>query len=182
MPMVLFGWGQESTKVCDAGVIKCDHCNNYATFEIRELARKATLYFIPVAKWDRKYYLVCSICQYGLELNMETKNKIFEESQSLPSNSTSIKIWNEMNRIAAEQIFELKDYKGDNYAKEIAVNIKLKLLELNYKEEDVNYLLPLYLTYLGDGLMRCPYCGKKLPNNFTLDNVSYCHECGKKLG
>jgi len=34
MTMVLFGWEKDSTTVCDDGIIKCDHCNNYATFEI----------------------------------------------------------------------------------------------------------------------------------------------------
>ena len=181
MPVVLLGWGKESTKVCDAGIMKCDHCNNYVTFEIKELARKASLYFIPVAKWDRKYYLVCNTCQYGYELNMETKNKIFQDSQSSPSNATSTIMWKAMHNIAASEIRKLKDYKGDSYAKEILINMKSKLLEINCKEKDVNYLLPLYFKYLIEELMFCPYCGKKLPNDVTTESASYCYECGKKL-
>lgn len=181
MPMILLGWGQESTKVCDAGIMKCDHCNNYATSEIREIARKTSLYFIPVAKWDRKYYLVCDICQHGLELNLETKNKILQEMQSLPKNSTSTIMWNAMHNIAALEIRKLRDYKGDSYAEQILINMKSKLLEINAKEKDINYLLPLYFKYLIEELMFCPYCGKKLANDVTPENVSCCYECGKQL-
>jgi len=181
MPMVLFGWGKESSKICDAGIMKCDNCNNYSTFEVRELARKASLYFVPVAKWDRKYYLVCYTCQYGYELNIETKNKIFKEMQSLPNNNVSAIMWKAMHNIVALEIQRLKDYKGDSYAEEILRKMKSELLEINCKEKDINYLLPLYFKYLIEELMFCPYCGKKLPNNVTLENVSYCNECGKKL-
>ena len=181
MPMVLLGWGQDSTKVCDAGIMKCDNCNNYSTFEIRELSRKASLYFIPVAKWDRKYYLVCDTCQYGYELNIETKNKIFQDMQSLPNNEVSAIMWKAMHNIAALEIKRLNDYDGDSYAKEILINMKSKLLEINCKEKDINYLLPLYFKYLIEELMFCPYCGKKLPNDVTPENVKYCKECGKKL-
>jgi transcription elongation factor Elf1 len=181
MPMVLLGWGQDSTKVCDAGIMKCDNCNNYATFEIKELARNASLYFITVAKWDRKYYLVCDTCQYGYELNVETKNKIFQDMKSLPSNAVSAIMWKAMHNLAALEIRKLKDYKGDSYAEQILRNMKSKLLEIDCKEKDINHTLPIYFTYLVEELMFCPYCGKKLPNDVTIESASYCYECGKKL-
>lgn len=49
-------------------VVECDHCNNQETWQVIEVGRKFTLYFIPLFRYGRKYYLACPICSTGLEI------------------------------------------------------------------------------------------------------------------
>lgn len=63
------GWGSGSKILGNGPILECENCHNENHFQVRESSKKATLYFIPVAKWDKHYWLVCPICQYGVELD-----------------------------------------------------------------------------------------------------------------
>lgn len=144
--MIIIGWGKQSKKIADAGIIKCKNCNNYSAFEVRGLASNIKLYFISVAKWNKKTYLVCTVCDAGYELNEKAKKEILQDVIKIPDNKTSIEIWNRIDSLFVEYTRrkKLKNLEGwDKYIKE-------KLIKENYKEEDVNYILPIYAESLLD--------------------------------
>lgn len=65
---IIFGWGK-GTKELGAGFVHaCANCGNVRRFVVAEASRKASLYFITVAKWSYKYFYVCPICLSGFEI------------------------------------------------------------------------------------------------------------------
>ena len=135
--MLIGGWGKKSKKIADAGLLKCKNCNNTAVFDVRELANTASLYFVPIAKWNKKNYLVCSICGAGYELSEEDSVKLMQEIASLPSNNTSIEIWNRIDILFSGFIKEKKNLDGWN---DFAKNELIK----TQKRDDVEYVLSCY--------------------------------------
>lgn len=105
---VFFGWGDKAKDVGYVGIEKCPHCKNYTHFVLKEIAKSFSLYFIPVAKWNRKVYLVCPICEACYELDEENKKLYFDRMyQSLDPERTS-QLWED-----AIQCF--LDYINDNH-------------------------------------------------------------------
>jgi hypothetical protein len=66
--MIVFGWGSEAKVLGSVGCAQCPNCANEATWQVLESSRRASLYFVPVAKWNRRYFVACPICHYGAEL------------------------------------------------------------------------------------------------------------------
>lgn len=135
--ILIGGWGKKSKKIADAGLLKCKNCNNTASFEVRELANTASLFFVPVAKWNKKRYLVCPICEAGYELSEEDTKKLLQEIASLPSNDVSTEIWNKIDALFVRFMKENKNpEEWNNFAKEE--------LSKSYKIDDVEYVLSCY--------------------------------------
>lgn len=66
--MIIFGWGGNCRVLGEIGEADCDNCNNTARWVVVETSKKFTLYFMPVAKWSKKYFCICSVCDHGIEL------------------------------------------------------------------------------------------------------------------
>ena len=71
--MFIFGWDGNCKILGSIGLSECDNCNNVSEWQIIESCKRATLYFVPVIKWNKKYLCVCSVCSYGYDL--ETREK-----------------------------------------------------------------------------------------------------------
>ncbi len=132
--ILIGGWGKKTKKIADAGLIKCKNCNNTAAFEIRELANTASAFFIPVAKWNKKNYLICPICTAGYELSDDDKNKLLQEVATLPNNEIATSIWNELDALFVDFMNEKKDLEEWN-------KTALEKLEQKYKRDDLEYVL-----------------------------------------
>lgn len=80
--MIFASWGKDSREIGYWGILKCSNCKNYGHFSINELTNKVKLYFITVAKYDKKRYLICPICNAGYEI----KDSEYESTiRALPS-------------------------------------------------------------------------------------------------
>jgi len=66
--MLIVGWGDKSSVLGQGFVQDCQNCNNSSRWPIVEMAHRIRLYFVPVAKWGRKYYYLCPVCKHGFEL------------------------------------------------------------------------------------------------------------------
>lgn len=144
--LLLFGWGKKSKKLADAGIMKCKNCNNYSTFEVRELAKNINVYFIPIAKWDKRTFLVCTICEAGYELTKEGREKILQEMMTIPDNKTSVEIFNKIDSLFVDYMKTKKEEGFKDWDK----HIKKELAKEGYKKDDIDYVLPIYAANLID--------------------------------
>ena len=75
------GWGEHGRILGKSLPKLCSHCNNENPHNVVEQNKKITLFFVPVAKWEYKYYLLCPICSRGYELkSKENALKIIADS------------------------------------------------------------------------------------------------------
>lgn len=150
--MIIGGWGEKSKKIADAGIIKCRNCKNNATFEVRDLVKSASLFFVPVAKWDKKTYLVCTICTAGYEISEEDKNKLLQDIASLPSNEISTQLWNKIDHVFIEFVKNAQT-KGRSLSEpsffEDWINLgKEEMQKEGFKKDDVEYVLGVFTKSL----------------------------------
>lgn len=142
--MVIFGWGKRGKEIAYLGVNKCPNCKNYGHFALHELANQVRLYFVPVANFNKKYYMVCGVCDAAWEVDSDQKSRILRESVDLPSQSTVGSIWNELDGIFSDLSQTEQDTSTDLLGDALA--------ELNkrYSEDHVGYVARLYFAMLTD--------------------------------
>ena len=138
--MIILGWGKRSKKIIDIGLLRCSNCNNIAGFELRELSNRVSLYFVSVAKWKKRIYMVCPVCDAGFELDEGQKNEIINESINLPDNEKSLTIWDYI--VNAFNNFEGDYTKIDNFLKEIYND----LVNIGYKKDDIMYVIDFFIN------------------------------------
>lgn len=62
------GWGH-SMEILGAGYpLDCPNCHNRTTWLVGYTSRRASLFFVPVAKWRREYWMYCPVCSAALQL------------------------------------------------------------------------------------------------------------------
>jgi len=66
--MIVFGWGQDSRIMGEVGLVECNNCHNTVPWLVVETKKKATVYFVPFAKWQHRYLCICPVCKSGVEL------------------------------------------------------------------------------------------------------------------
>ncbi len=72
--MIIVGAGDKVKIQGESGLYKCPHCNNECQFNVTEVAKNFHIFWITVARFSKKYYLTCGICNYGYELQKEELN------------------------------------------------------------------------------------------------------------
>lgn len=74
--MLIFGWGGDVKDLGAGPVVNCPNCKNTTRWRVIRQQKKATLYFVPVAKWSARYFVLCPTCSHGVQL--ETREKAQE--------------------------------------------------------------------------------------------------------
>ena len=146
--MIIAGWGKKAKKLADAGLYKCENCNNITTFELKELANYASAYFIKIAKWKKKYYLICSICDAGYELTEDAKNEILKISIEIPSNFEIINIWKDVDALCSNYLNKGNDI--EEWPKYAIHEMQNK----EYSKSSIEYVLTYFNQYLIDLLKK----------------------------
>lgn len=111
--MLFVGWGKKGKEIAYAGIEKCPHCRNWTHFAIFETTKRVTLYFVPVASWDRKAYLVCGTCETAWELEPSAVSKTLADSARLPPREQAEAIWRDLD---AELLAAAEAHPGDTDA------------------------------------------------------------------
>lgn len=57
-------------------LIVCGHCGKYGHLKVFMVYSYLSLFFIPVFKWGRRYYVQAGCCGAAVELDAETGKKI----------------------------------------------------------------------------------------------------------
>jgi len=146
--MIIFGWGKGAKKLADLGFMKCGNCKNYSWFSLFEVSSKVKLYFVPVAKYGKRYVMACPICQGGIEVTKEEKDEILRGSVGVPTQELSIEIWNKLDAVftdLAKSVEDDESFDGEQY-------IEKELLKLReqYGEKDVDPIAQVYIQFIND--------------------------------
>ena len=108
---IIFGWGKKGKQVGYIGIDKCPNCRNYTHLFLYEYANNINIYFVPVAKFNKKLYLVCSTCDAAWELTEELKKEMLEVSVITLDVATTTYIWNEVVKFFSDNQEEyIKEY------------------------------------------------------------------------
>ncbi|MBT4560134.1 MAG: zinc-ribbon domain-containing protein [Planctomycetes bacterium] len=132
--MLYVSWGKKGKLIAYAGIEKCSNCLNWTHFSFFETKKKVNVYFIPVAAWDKKTYLVCGLCEAAVELAEHSARDLITECQGLPPQDKAIEIW---DYIADN--FE-SALKSNNNELEGAIPCLVEQLNNRYPEDWVRYI------------------------------------------
>jgi hypothetical protein len=72
----VFGWGKRTHS--DKGPtlpVTCPNCNNYGYWHYHKAKTWFTLFFIPVIPYENDHYLLCNVCERGIELHGDRIDK-----------------------------------------------------------------------------------------------------------
>lgn len=140
--MIFVGWGKNIKKIGYYGVLKCSHCKNYADFDVCELSNNIKLYFVTVAKYNKKRYLRCAACSCGYELDEGQYNEILALLPKRFDKATTDEIWDLIDaKIAqSEGTIDVEDVD----------KIKAELVEKYKNAENVSEIVDMYLQCVVD--------------------------------
>ena len=131
---VVFGWGKKGKEIGYVGIDKCPNCRHYVHFYIYEYANRVNVYFVPIAKFNKKHYLVCPVCDAAYELSDDLKNEYFSKMYSAMDSQSSQDIFSTSIEIISENIEE--EFSKDN----IEIDEKISnLINLCIKKLDKKY-------------------------------------------
>jgi hypothetical protein len=88
------GYSKGGKKTAYAGIHECGNCNNVTNFHLIESSFKPTVMFIPVAKFNLQYYVICSLCERGYELEKTKYDEMYRNSFNLPREEDVIPYYN----------------------------------------------------------------------------------------
>lgn len=81
----IMGVSQGRKKLNFDQLIICGHCGKYGHLEVYMVYSYLSLFFIPVLKWGRRYYVQTTCCETTVELEAEQGRQIARgEITSLP--------------------------------------------------------------------------------------------------
>ena len=153
----IFGWGHQITK--NYGVTfknHCSSCNNEEYWQLLRITTWFTLFFIPVIPYERKYFLMCPVCEKGVYLDSDK----FEELKNLA----------EANSDLIDKKITVEEYNqrlvGPKKIEEEAVGYIEGEIEQESGSKDNNKISIIF----------CSDCGHK---NDTENN--FCQNCGEKI-
>lgn len=89
--------GRKELKYDGGGMNICQCCGAYSSYAVFMTYMCISLFFIPVFKWGKKYYVKTSCCNSVFELN-EEKGKAIARGEEVKINDTDLTIVRQYNR------------------------------------------------------------------------------------
>lgn len=72
---IIAGYGSRD-KCLASFVSTCPFCGKQTTLKIYETSNNINVYFVPIAKFNKHYYLMCHLCDKALEISKEKKKEL----------------------------------------------------------------------------------------------------------
>lgn len=139
--MFLLNWGSKGKRVCSGGIHFCDNCKHITTTEVRVIEKSVGLFFVPVARWDKKFYLVCNVCSAGVPILSEKTGEFIRLVTSGPSDALALKICDRVLHIFVEGDYMSSEEKLNSFPE-----VTTTLLEKEgYKKEHIENIIPVFL-------------------------------------
>lgn len=144
----IFGWGKQTRK--DFGPVNklnCSHCGRDEYWHLVRSITWATLFFIPIIPYSIEKFILCPICQYGIQLDDKKFNElraIAEANQMLLDGKITELEHNKMLNLPTEN----NQVNGD-VAEETEVSEATSYCHMCGKEVAIDAIF-------------CKFCGNKL--------------------
>lgn len=89
----IFGINSGQKKLSSGQLVICNICGSYGRYEVFMTYTSLSLFFIPVLKWGRRYYVTMSCCGTVYELDGEAGRRLSggENVEISPSDLTLVK-------------------------------------------------------------------------------------------
>ena len=153
------GYRKGGKKTAYGGIHECQNCKNITNFHLMESSFKPTVMFIPVAKFNVKYYLICSLCERGYELEKEKYNELYRNSFELPNEEDVIPYYNEVDSLFAQDeaklVYEVNDLMSEGLEENNSNNALEKIYEIiitkipsSLSIKHKKYIIMKYLNHL----------------------------------
>ena len=70
--LIVFGWGHQKTKILGPALLReCENCHNYDAWLLFDASTWFTFFFVPIFPYRVRHFLLCPICNRGVELTRE---------------------------------------------------------------------------------------------------------------
>lgn len=143
--MILFGYKKGGKRIAYVGFHNCNNCNNLTNFYLYETSFRPTLYFVPIAKFNVKYFMMCSICEGGIEIDKEKALALREESIEYDdSQKYIIDALNDKQSELSRVVINKETYSDDQVIMQVlkntipsSLNLETLLLILRLKLDEV---------------------------------------------
>lgn len=146
--MLIANWGDKSKKISDAGIDVCSNCHNLSAFELRTTESTAGLFFVSIAKWNKKYWYVCQTCSAGFPVSEGKEEEMIRLATEAPSHQVCTEIFTKMSKYFQEGNYFSNEEKLNGFLNDAIEKIKND----GYKEQDIRYIYPTFLKLLSSGL------------------------------
>ncbi|SFQ19204.1 hypothetical protein SAMN02910358_01025 [Lachnospiraceae bacterium XBB1006] len=92
--LLVFGVGDERKDLDFNQIITCEDCGAYGSFRVFMTYTACTVFFIPVVKWNKRYYVQTRCCKTLYELRPEIGKRIAggEKVEILPHHMRKIHV------------------------------------------------------------------------------------------
>lgn len=161
-------------------MVVCSRCGRYSNYSVFMTYTVLSLFFIPVFRWNRKYYVTTGCCRTTWQLDPEVGRAIArgEQVKITPQDLSPIygAGWQSQGYGSSYNSYENKyddsDNKGygaDGYNRndQDYVEVKEAVIDVEAREED---------DQDNKAVKTCPYCGFKTHD----EEYVFCPKCGKK--
>ena len=150
--MIIYGWGKDLKEVAYAGIEKCPNCKNWSHFYICEHSSHASLYFIKVVRWNKKWLCLCKKCKNGCEIEEKKKDDIVRQTVSLPSHEHCVLMWSRFDQ-AVSQAFDLAQASGPEAVRASvrkAIVDTFASIKQTFQEDHAQYVAQRFVASLQD--------------------------------
>ena len=79
--VLVYGWGTKATPLGVTDIRSCDRCNSRGPWLVYQAKKQFKLYWIPVAQWNKKYVIECSVCPNAFEVSESEANRLLAEGE-----------------------------------------------------------------------------------------------------
>lgn len=146
--MFVFGiLGGNSKRVGNAGIEKCLNCSNWTPMGIYETEKRVSIFFIPVAKFNKEHYIVCPICTAGFPVKEGKLNEILELSIGRPDDQMASEIWNKIDSLFVANFEQIASEIDHDFTMVLAIfseKVKQELKD-KYTNEHLESVLSSYI-------------------------------------
>lgn len=78
--MVIASWRKKFNVLAEAGTRACRNCHHETTHWLVEARKEARLYFVPVAKFGKRRFLLCEVCQFQTPVTPEAASRVVQQA------------------------------------------------------------------------------------------------------
>lgn len=90
--LLLWSFGNRVSKKDKFVNLKCGNCNSAEPKRLMVTYKDFSLFFIPIVKWGKKYYVECEKCGSALEISKEEYKTLMKDPTNLPIRLKSINV------------------------------------------------------------------------------------------